>query len=308
MKKFTYLILIAAVVLGCSPESTDYSTLEGLSANAKGKTSEKAGNQKESLDAPVLTCGEATDTSLEITVTAGAKGAAGGFDIHWMSEEDFLANNSEWTEGTYCEMGFSGNGNEAYSLAPNESITLSLEDMMAETECGTVECGVAYIFRVRAKTEGGQGQQGGLKKSDWSENFVCASADCVCTYGKGYWRNHSNHNPGNQVDLWPVKELYLGSVLYNQDDMNSILDVPNNEGNNLVILSQHLIAAKLNVANGAGNLDIEATISDADGLIGGLVILEDSFPAEIKDQVNSLKDSLEAFNESHPCEDEEEGK
>ncbi|MHA6280212.1 hypothetical protein ACXYMT_08520 [Salinimicrobium sp. CAU 1759] len=124
-----------------------------------------------------------------------------------------------------------------------------------------------------------------------------------CTLGKGYWKNHSNDNPGGQDDVWPVMELTLGNKLYNRKELNNIMDVPNNEGNNLVIFSQHLIAAKLNVANGAGNSDIEATIAESDELIGDLVILEDSFSDEQKTTANTLKDLLESFNKSSPCEE-----
>src|SRR5690606_7497976 len=132
------------------------------------------------------------------------------------------------------------------------------------------------------------------------EDVVC---EVVCTYGKGFWKNHSSQNPGKQENLWPVNSLILGSVTYSQEALNIIYDVPNKEGNNLVIFSHHLIAAKLNVANGAGNSEIEKTIEEADNYIGDLVVLRDSFPADSKETINAIKDKLEAFNESNPCED-----
>jgi len=304
MKKLIYTLSVLTLIFSCSPESTD-AGFDGLTADAKGEI-QNSGNEQESLEVPVLSCGVATQTSLELVVTAGATGAMGGFDIHWMAEDAFLDNGSEWNDELSCSMGFSGNGDALYSLEAGESIRLNLEDFVAAAECGTVECGVTYVFRVRAKNEGGQGEKGGLNKSDWSEAFSCATAECqVCTYGKGYWRNHSTDNSGNQENIWPVNELELGTVTYFQDQLNDILDVPNNEGNNLVILSQHLIAAKLNVANGAGNEDIAATIAAADEMIGDRSVLEDSFPLEWKSQVNDLKDLLEAFNESNPCADDE---
>ncbi len=307
MKKLIYSLSVLTLIFSCSPEAAD-TTLDGITADGKGAVKINGnGSPQEQLDAPTLECGAATETNLELTVTAGAKGAAGGFDIHWMTEADFVANNSEWDDELSCAMGFSGNGNDQYSLGAGESITLNLEDMILAAECGTVECGVKYVFRVRAKTEGGQGEQGGLKKSDWSNAFSCATAACneVCTYGKGYWRNHSNDNPGNQGNVWPVLELELGTTTYSQNELNTILDDPNNEGNNLIIFSQHLIAAKLNVANGAGNEDIVATIAAADEKIGEREVLVDSFPAVWKDEVNAIKDLLEAFNKSNPCSDDE---
>lgn len=139
-------------------------------------------------------------------------------------------------------------------------------------------------------------------------NYTFIALDCeqVCTYGKGHWRNHSNDNPGNQENIWPVDKLTLGTTEYSQDELNNILDAPNNEGNNLVIFSQHLIAAKLNVANGAGNSDITATIAEADEKISTRRILEDSFPPEWKKEVNGIKDTLEAFNGSNPCGDNDQ--
>ena len=108
MKKIIYTLSVLTVIFSCSPASTDSSSFESLSANANGKVQNTA-NQKESLDSPSLACGVATNTTLEITVTAGATGAAGGFDIQWMTEADFAANGSEWNEELACAMGFSGN-------------------------------------------------------------------------------------------------------------------------------------------------------------------------------------------------------
>lgn len=298
------------VIFSCSPESTDTSTFEGLSADAKGKV-KISGNQNESLDVPILSCGNATKTNLELIVTAGTTGAAGGFDIHWMTEADFVANGSEWNEELGCEMGFSGNGNDLYILASGESLTLNLEDLVAAAECGSVECGVTYVFRVRAKNEGGQGQQGGLNKSDWSVAFSCATTQCVCTYGLGYWKNHSDDNPGGQDDVWSALEYKLGEHTYTRAQWNQIFDSNNKDSadensNGLVIFAQHLMAAKLNVANGAGNSEIENTISSADALIGDHVLLEDNFTDGENEASKAIKTVLESFNESSPCSDEEE--
>lgn len=287
-------------IFSCSPESTETSTYDGLSADAKAKA-QKGQNQQESLDSPVLTCGTATETSLEIVITAGATGAAGGFDIHWMTEADFLTNNSIWSDDLSCAIGFSGNGNDAYSLPPNGSISFNLEDLMTEAECGTLECGVTYVFRVRAKNEGGQGS---LKKSEWSEDFRCATLKCseVCRYGLGFWKNHSSKNPGKQDNYWTVSSLVLGTEhSYDHLQLNDIYDADNSHGNGLVNFAQHLISAKLNVALGDGNAEIMATIAAADAKIGSLKILVNSFPEGEDEEIRHIKKVLEDFNGSGTC-------
>lgn len=134
--------------------------------------------------------------------------------------------------------------------------------------------------------------------------FQICRDDLVCTYGKGFWRNHSNDNPEGQEDLWPISTIMLGSTQYPQDDLNSILDAPYDQGNGLVNFAQHLIAAKLNVAHGAESPNIEETISEADALIGDLIVLVGAFSEEQKKEAKELKELLETFNESNPCEEE----
>lgn len=143
-----------------------------------------------------------------------------------------------------------------------------------------------------------------------NQNYIAYTVDytgCeeVCTHGKGWWKNHSNNNPGNQEDMWPVQELQLGILLYSQEELNTILDASNNVGNGIIILAQHLIAAKLNLANGVDDSSISQSIEEADDLISDHTILDYTFTKQEKQQSGDLKDALEAFNESNPCQDEE---
>lgn len=84
-----------------------------------------------------------------------------------------------------------------------------------------------------------------------------------CTYSHGYWKNHES--------AWPVTSLTLGSVSYNQAQLLSILR-ESTHGNGLVSMSRQLIAAKLNIANGADPSAVAATIAAADAQIGSLVV------------------------------------
>jgi YVTN family beta-propeller protein len=82
----------------------------------------------------------------------------------------------------------------------------------------------------------------------------------ACPLGQGFWKNHP--------EAWPVSSLTLGSQSYTQDELLALFDTPP-RGDASVILAHQLIAAKLNVANGADPTPISATISDADRLLSG---------------------------------------
>ena len=85
----------------------------------------------------------------------------------------------------------------------------------------------------------------------------------ICVFLQGFWKNHP--------EAWPVTELQLGNVTYNQQELLSILGRPV-RGNGLVMLAHQLIAAKLNIANGADGSCIHQTLADAGSLIGDLVV------------------------------------
>ncbi|MGB3714096.1 MAG: DUF5666 domain-containing protein [Candidatus Promineifilaceae bacterium] len=76
-----------------------------------------------------------------------------------------------------------------------------------------------------------------------------------CTYGKGYWKNHSEE--------WPDTKLTLGIVTYDQEELLDILRT-SPRGDATYILASQLIAAKLNVLAGANTSVISATITAAD--------------------------------------------
>jgi len=115
-----------------------------------------------------------------------------------------------------------------------------------------------------------------------------------CTYTQGYWKTHGPSAKGNNSNEWPVNGLTLGTVAYTADQLQTIFDTAP-KGNGLITLAHQLIAAKLNVANGASSGDIDQAIADADALIGGLNILGGGTltPA----QVSSLVTALTNFNE-----------
>jgi hypothetical protein len=84
-----------------------------------------------------------------------------------------------------------------------------------------------------------------------------------CPLSQGYWKTHPA--------AWPVTSLTLGTVVYNQSQLLSILNSPV-KGDASIILAKQLIAAKLNIANGSDPTPIAATIATADGLLDGCVL------------------------------------
>jgi cysteine-rich repeat protein len=84
-----------------------------------------------------------------------------------------------------------------------------------------------------------------------------------CTLTLGFWKTHP--------EAWPVASLKLGNVSYSKAQLLSIFN-QSVSGNGLVALAHQLIAAKLNVANGASPTSVTSSIAGADALIGGLVV------------------------------------
>ncbi|HEX2464955.1 MAG TPA: hypothetical protein VHR17_10045, partial [Thermoanaerobaculia bacterium] len=115
----------------------------------------------------------------------------------------------------------------------------------------------------------------------------CDVPDQGCTYSHGFWMNHS--------EAWPVASLDLGSSSYDQAQLLSILKQPS-QGNGLVILGHQLVAAKLNIANGADDAAVAATITASDALIGANVVPpvgSDSVPPST---VEGLSQTLDQYN------------
>lgn len=105
-----------------------------------------------------------------------------------------------------------------------------------------------------------------------------------CTLTLGYYMNHS---------CWPTGYLYLGSVLYSQVQLQTILSA-STMSNGLTLLARQLIAAKLNVLDGANASGVSAVIASADAMIGSLVVLVDYLNPAV---TSSLSGQLDAFNQ-----------
>jgi hypothetical protein len=244
-------------------------------------------------------------SNIAISVTAGDAGAPAGFSIQSMTLVDYAALGNQWP-GTsevpnaqapsFCKANFSGivpsSSCIPYNLHPGQSVTVAIGDDSLYDNCAVSSpcsgapllCNTAYVFRASALDGNGQ-----LRVSD---TITCATLPCVggssCTYSQGYWRNHPN--------AWPVTSLTLGTVTYQAAELMAILDDPA-RGNGLVILVHQLIAAKLNIANGADPSAIQQAITDADNMIGTLVVPPIGNGYLPPGQTGDLTETLTEYNE-----------
>lgn len=228
------------------------------------------------FDTPTLTLGVTGLARQTITVTAGASGAPEGFTIWWMKKSDFLANNGEWWLYGYATQGeasFTGtpslnvfpNQAASYRLGPYESITVEIGDLLGETGVETVdwrtewggelEYGTDYVFCGFANASPTVYQSG---FTDNFEDVTLQTQDCTFTIG--YWKNHP--------EAWPPTclPMQLGNNFYTAAEVMAIANQPV-AGNGAISLAHQLIAAKLNVCQGANPTAVAACINAADALL-----------------------------------------
>jgi len=117
--------------------------------------------------------------------------------------------------------------------------------------------------------------------------FTCGCPEeDACHFTPGYWKNHAS--------VWPVTSLTLGAATFNQAQLLTILNLPV-RGDATIILAHHLIAAKLNVANGASS-SIQGAIANADVFLTSYPV--GSNPADPARQAGlAIKNLLAAYNE-----------
>ena len=261
------------------------------------------------MSTPSLSSPGATPSTIDITVTAGATGAPAGFSLQWMSLADFNANGGVWpayndddSNPNFCKASFSGNANGTkYNLGANQSVTVTVGDVLfddpgASSNCANVplRCATVYVFRAFVHANSN------LNRSAWSALLQVSTQACSgssgCTYTQGYWKTHGPVPTGNNTDVWPVNSITLGTVLYADVEMQSIFDQPA-AGNGLISLAHQLMAAKLNIANGADGTAVTSAINDADALIGNRVVPPVGSGYLSSGSTSALINTLTAYNE-----------
>jgi hypothetical protein len=257
------------------------------------------------LDVPFGSCGSATDSSINIVVCAGPSGAPAGFSVQWTTLANFIANGSVWPldETQFCAGSFSGNANASrYNLLANECTSINIGELLfdngASANCiDSLQCGTDYVFRIFCHATSV------YPKSAWCGTFVCSTLPCTpadpgCTLTQGYWKTHNptvcDATPDSPLCVqWPVNSLTLGNNVYNISQLLAILNTPA-QGNGLLTLAHQLIAAKLNIANGADDSAIASVVAAADATIGNLVVGTDFLSAG---STSALVTDLTNYNE-----------
>jgi hypothetical protein len=229
----------------------------------------------QALDPPSVTAVALGHGKAHLTITAGATGAPGGFEVCYMPADLYATHGgwpaSGWWPGegwvTYTGIGTLntwGATQVDFKIGAGQSIDVEIGDAAGETgvsgtTSGELADATDWVICVYAVAGGG------FTRSAYSTNLLGGTTPQGedCTYTIGYWKNHT--------ELWPVGGLTLGTVPYTAAQLLSILNQPV-AGNGLISLAHQLIGAKLNIAAGANPSSISATITAADALIGGLVV------------------------------------
>lgn len=236
------------------------------------------------LDAPTVEQVAVGHGKVTLRVTAGPSGAPHGIAVYWMTLAEYEDYGSVWPDNeAYPGLGwarFTGSPSlntwdglyTTFVLGAGQSVMLEIGDLNGETGVTTNSLDELYYGQdnpaASSPTEyvfctfaigGAQGTRSGYSLN--AEGTTTAVQNCTFTIG--YWKNH----PG----AWPVAGLTLGSVFYTNAELLQILNQPV-AGNGLISLAHQLIAAKLNIANGASDAAVAATIIAADAQIGALVI------------------------------------
>lgn len=235
----------------------------------------------------------------------GWGGATAGFVIQWQKRADWdvhgWPDNGAAPSPSFCSATFTG---DLYSLDAYECVTITFGSgswgpgVTSTCSNAPLAPNTEYIFRSLALASSN------MSESPWSGSLRCSTEyncppapggeDAGCTYTVGYWKNHG---PGSrQGNEWPLTQITLGTVVYTDAQAMRILREPT-RGNGLVSLARQLIAAKLNVANGASDAAIAGTIAEADALIGGRIVPPIGTGYLHPSQTSSLTDTLTAYNE-----------
>ena len=234
-------------------------------------------------------------SSVRLRVKAGTSGAEAGFTAQWMKKADYDLNGG-WADAGDARLmqgDFLGvpvwttEGNAGdYGLAPTQWMSIELGQLFDEsgvsaTSTNELEANTQYVVRVFARATLS------ADASNPTANIIVQTLPAAqnCTYTQGYWKNHP--------EAWPTTGFSLGTVNYTAAELLSILNQPA-AGNGLVILAHQLIAAKLNILNGADGSFINATIAAADAQIGALVCppvgTDTLAPASVSANAHALDD------------------
>jgi hypothetical protein len=260
------------------------------------------------MPAPGVTCVEngATQVALKVKVCGDAVvGAPAGFQLFWFQGDASDPFPTTAAAGRCASSFFSRK--KGHFLAPGECIEISIGELLAQESTKTtpgcalpLQCGTSYGFKGYAKKISPYSFSS-FSPVAYCEMLACTPPGESCTLTQGYWDSHGPVPSGNNEYTWPdsVKQaggFAVGNLFYTTAQLQSILKQPT-KGNGLVSLAHQLIAAKLNVANGADATDVAQSIADADALIGALVIPPVGSGFLAPATTSALNEALANYNE-----------
>jgi hypothetical protein len=306
IKILSSFLLVAGIAtlifFGCKNQNVQ----PRVTSNAKGGTVAGA------YDPVTLTCaGNNTQSTIALTVTAGASGAPAGFSIQWMTKAQFDALNDVWPADTtaFCKASFSGvpygakntqqAGTNSYNLGSYGSVTVYIGDLLNDelnqqlglsTDCtGGLICGTQYVFRAFAHANSTKNRSAFSFLTD-----PCATTAACGTcnhFGFGQYKHLGNQVAGG-VANWPgyvdaTTSLTIGGTSYTYAQCLAILNQSPN-GNGLVILAHQLIAAELNNIGSTCPIDVTAADAPFTGKVIPPIGTDTATPASVAGLVATL--------------------
>lgn len=119
-----------------------------------------------------------------------------------------------------------------------------------------------------------------------------------CTYTQGYWKTHSDRGPAPYDDGWKALGVdEEATPFFNSGRTWYSVFWTAPRGNAFYILAHQYMAAKLNVLNGAGTtLDVDAALSGAEALFGGLAAGSTSLTSQQRTDALAWASTLDSYN------------
>ena len=261
-------------------------------------------------------CPSLSQFSIDLVICGDVvTGAPAGVTVQWKKCSDYDV--SGWADdGTLCALSLSGMpgrdhgaADSRWDLGPGACQTIRIGDNLFDETGASVsgtgctdplECGTCYVFRTFAHADRND------KKSAFSDNFYCATADCdngACTRTQGYWKTHGPgdcHN-GNNANLWPAGfTLCMLTQAQICADMNTPVGPscgPHLGANARLQLEHQLVAALLNLqVNGTDGSCLGNAIATATSLVCANVTACVGVNTALGAQMNALASTLDDYN------------
>ena len=189
-----------------------------------------------------------------------------------------------------------------FAFSPDNEGDIDSTDSDPEEETGRTEC-----------------TELGADEIDLTWDAGMFTAEEGCTFSKGYWKNHAGQGNGNQPDVvTPLLPIWLGNE--NGDESIEVTTAEiaydllgqrtyGEPSDGITKLYAQLLAAKLNIADGASDDDVADVISDADDFLADHSYTEWSdLDHDQRQMVLGWKDTLDMYNNGFigpgPCDDE----